>query len=100
MAVKTRDEILTAIKDRLGDDTSDEALNFIEDVTDTLNDYESRTSGESNWKKKYEDNDKMWRQKYKDRFFNTSGEDASSNEDDFEEEKKPMTFDDLFDVKE
>lgn len=96
MAVKTRDEILNAIKERFGEDTSDEALTFIEDVSDTLNDYESRTSGESNWKKKYEDNDKMWREKYRDRFFNASNEDVPSVDDDLEEEQKPMTFEDLF----
>ena len=97
MAVKTRDEILDMIKGRVGEDTSDETLQFIEDVTDTLNDYETRTSGESNWKQKYEENDRQWREKYKERFF-TSGSDDNKEDESFEddEDKKPLTFDDLF----
>ena len=38
MAVRKKDELLSAIRARLGDDTSDEALSLIEDFHDTLND--------------------------------------------------------------
>ena len=65
------DALLSKIKERIGEDTSDEALRFIEDVTDTIDDYESKTKDNTDWKKKYEDNDAEWRKKYKDRFFNT-----------------------------
>ena len=40
--VKTREEIMEMIKTRVGEDTSDEAISFMEDVTDTLNDYERK----------------------------------------------------------
>ena len=69
MAVRTITEILDSVQSRLGDDTSDEAIAFVEDITDTLNDYENKTKSEEDWKKKYEDNDASWRKKYKDRFF-------------------------------
>ena len=36
MAVKTRDEIMEAIRKRIGEDTSDEAISLLEDVTDTF----------------------------------------------------------------
>ena len=42
MAVRTREEILNSIRARIGDDTSDEAISLVEDVTDTLADMENR----------------------------------------------------------
>lgn len=37
MAVKKIDEIMAAVRARIGEDTSDEALSFVEDIHDTLN---------------------------------------------------------------
>ena len=62
--VKTKDELLASIKDRFKDDTSDETISFIEDVSDTINDLETKASDETDWKSKYEENDKQWREKY------------------------------------
>ena len=99
MAVKTKDEIMTLIKDKFGDDTSDETLAFIEDVADTVNDLETKASGDGvDWKAKYEQNDKEWRQRYHDRFF--SAEPAPDPDHDPEpEDNSPKTYDELFDVK-
>ena len=93
MAILTKEQLMESIKNRVGEDTSDEALVFIENVNDTI---ESMTTDKNtDWKAKYEENDAAWRQKYKDRFFNTSSEDK---DDDFEEDdkKKPMTYEALF----
>ncbi len=92
--VKTKEEILEQIKARLGEDTSDEALSFIEDITDTLTDYETRTNDTTDWKQKYEDNDKQWRERYKERFF--SGETVEEEEEEQAETEPPLSFDDLF----
>lgn len=103
MAVRTHDEIMESIRKRLGEDTSDEALALIEDVSDTLK--SSVPSDE--WKKKYEENDKMWREKYRDRFFNGSNDadkadkELIGEEDEHEEEdNSPHTYEDLFKGKE
>ena len=93
--VRTKDELLASIKDRFKDDTSDETISFIEDVSDTINDLETKASDETDWKSKYEENDKQWREKYRDRFFNADG-DGNKLLD--EEPPKPMNFDDLFTV--
>ena len=93
--VKTKDELLASIKERFKDDTSDETISFIEDVSDTINDLETRASDETDWKSKYEENDKQWREKYRDRFFNSEGEVTKPLD---EEQPKPMSFDDLFKV--
>lgn len=97
MSVRTKDEIMKFIKDRTQDDTSDETLAFIEDVNDTFNDYDSKLNDSTDWKKKYEDNDKQWREKYRDRFF--SGDDNNetvNNPEPDDEDKEPKTFTDLF----
>ena len=91
MAIKTIDEIMAKVRERIGEDDSDEAIEFIEDISDT---FESFYNAED-WKTKYEENDKKWREKYRDRFF-TSKEEIE--EDDIEEpdEKEKRKFDDLF----
>lgn len=100
MAVRTKDELLEIIKGRIGDDTSDETISFIEDITDTLSDYEEKAtnSNNENWKTKYEENDKMWREKYRERFF--SKEVEKEDEDFSEDEVKSLSYDDLFEEKE
>ena len=100
MAVKTKDELLEIIKGRIGDDTSDETISFIEDITDTLSDYEEKVknSNTEDWKTKYEENDKMWREKYRERFF--SKEVEKEDEDFSEDEVKSLSYDDLFEEKE
>lgn len=96
MAVRTKEELMNMINERIGEDDSDETLEFLEDVTDTLNDFESKSTGDSeDWKAKYEENDASWRKKYRDRFFNNSVEEIEENEE-VETEKEPKTFEDLF----
>lgn len=101
MAVKTMDELLDIIKTKVGDDTSDETIAFIEDITDTLTDYESKiaNSENENWKTKYEENDKKWRERYRERFFS---KDVEKEDDVFEDddEVKTLSYEDLFEEKE
>ena len=100
MAVRTKDELLEIIKGKIGDDSSDETISFLEDITDTLSDYEEKVtkSDEEDWKTKYEENDKMWREKYRERFF--SKEVEKEDEDFSEDEVKSLSYDDLFEEKE
>lgn len=105
MAVRTRDEILAAIRSRLGDDTSDDALTIIEDIDDTFKDYETRTG--EDWKTKYEELDAQWRKRYRARFFQkadngeTTPDDVKDdNEEDIKEESEVKDFDELFTEKE
>ena len=106
MAIVSKEDLMERVKARIGDDTSDESLAFIEDITDTLNDYEAKVSNPDteNWKEKYETLDKEWREKYKARFF--SSEPAGKGNDPIPEpepepepEGSDVTFDDLSQVK-
>lgn len=102
MAIKSKDEILNSLKEILKEDTSDEAIAIIEDVTDTIDDFSAKISDDTDWKKKYEDNDHEWRQKYRDRFFNHSQNDEPEDEAKLlepEEVLEKTKFEELFSEK-
>lgn len=96
MGVKTREEILEELRARVGEQTDDETIAFLEDVTDTLSDLETKAKGDgTDWKTKYEENDAEWRKRYTERFY------SSDPNPDIEPPKpdetlKPKTFDELF----
>lgn len=71
MAIRSREELLTSINARFADDTSDEVLALIEDVTDTLSDYDRRIGDSTDWESKYNQLDSEWRERYKARFFDS-----------------------------
>lgn len=72
MAKLDRDALLAAVKEYVGEDTSDRALKLIEDLADTTE------PDKEDWKQKYLDNDAAWRQRYKDRFFSGGPENESA----------------------
>lgn len=98
MAVRTKEELLEIVKNRIGDDNSDEALAFIEDITDTLADFEGKAT--TDWEEKYNSLDNEWRERYKARFFSApvdvKEDDFVDDVNDVEEETKDLTFDALF----
>ena len=101
MAVRTREEILQMIRERIGENTDDETIKFVEDVNDTLEDYESKTGTAAEWEKKYNDNDAEWRKRYTERFFSPapSGDPAASPDPDPADpvdQEAPKTYEDLF----
>ena len=111
MSVLNKDDFMSRIKSIVGEDTSDDAMSFIEDMSDTFNDLEGRTvdnSGE--WEEKYnalaleKDNlDKEWREKYKARFFDgieNGAEAIADQEEDVKDDGEEVTFDDLFEERE
>lgn len=98
MAVKTREEILEELRVRVGEQTDDETIAFLEDVTDTLSDLETKAKGDgTDWKTKYEENDTEWRKKYTERFYSSEPEPEPVIEDPKPgEPQPPKTFAELF----
>lgn len=95
MAVKTREELLESIRTRVGEQTDDETISFLEDVTDTLTDFETRANGNGeNWEQRYKDNDAEWRKKYTERFFSSDPTEPPVTKE--PTETNPKTFEDLF----
>lgn len=96
MAKLSKDELLEKVRRYVGDRTDDETLAIIEDISDSFD-----SSDVDEWRQKFEENDKMWRDKYISRFFekNDDGiEDPTYEKDD--EEKEYKTFEDLFEEEE
>jgi hypothetical protein len=100
MAVLSKDEFFSRLQSVVGTDTSDASIAFIEDMTDTYNDLESRGNGDcTDWEERYNELDKAWAEKYKSRFFSTGGGNAPKvEENECEQEVTPetITVDDLF----
>lgn len=95
MAVKSKEDLIASIKAVIGEDTTDESLSLLEDVSDTFTSFETETKDKTDWKAKYNELDESWRKKYRDRFMNGSVDE----EDDFSEvveRKVPRTYADLF----
>lgn len=95
MAVVNKDTIMERLRENFNGNDSDDVLGLLEDVTDTLNDYQSRLEENGDWKERYEQNDREWRQKYKDRFFNNDPEPEPEPDKD-PEQATPTTFEELF----
>lgn len=95
MAIKTKEELFESLKGIIGDSTEDSALNLLDDFHDTINDMETKAKPNTDWEKRYKENDKMWRDKYKARFFSGKQED-DENLDDDNETPKALTFEALF----
>lgn len=90
--VRTKEELLSSLRTVLGDNTDDNSLAIIEDVSDTVDSFKSDGK---DWKAEAERIDKEWRQKYHDRFFNPV-EDETDPLDAGSPEPKHYTFDALF----
>lgn len=94
MAKLSRDELLEKVKAYVGDRTDDETIEIIEDISDSFD-----TSDGDEWRKKYEDNDKMWRDKYVSRFYDKKEELETPTEHE-EVEKEYNSYNDLFEEEE
>lgn len=88
MAKKTKDELLASAKAILGENTSDEALAFMEDISDSM------TTSTEDWEAKYNENDAAWRKRYAERFM--SAGDDSDIELEPDPEPKRLTYEELF----
>lgn len=91
MAKLSKDELIEKVKKYVGDRTDDETIEIIEDITDSID-----TSDADEWKRKYEENDKMWRDKYVSRFFDKKEKDLETPTEHEEEEKEYNSYEDLF----
>lgn len=103
----TREELMNAVASIIGDRTDDEAIAFVENVTDTFDSDSSAELETANAKiaeltRKVADTESAWRKKYMDRFYSGSDEEANpSNQPPIEEKEtaldaEEITVDDLF----
>ena len=86
--VRSVEEIMDIVRQRIGDSTEDSDISFIEDISDTLN------AGNSEELEKLKSENEELRKKYRDRFFEKKVEETEEPEEPEEPEKR--TFEDLF----
>lgn len=95
MAKLSKEELIEKIKKYVGDRTDDETIEIIEDISDSID-----SSDADEWKQKYEENDKMWRDKYISRFLEKNEDEPDTLTEHEEEEKEYNSFEDLFEEEE
>lgn len=95
MAKLSKDELIEKVKKYVGDRTDDVTIEIIEDISDSIDSSEA-----DEWKKKYEENDKMWRDKYISRFVEKKEDEPDTPTEHDEEEKEYNSFEDLFEEEE
>lgn len=95
MARLTRDELIEKVRKYVGDRTDDETIEIIEDISDSID-----SSDADEWRQKFEENDKMWREKYISRFLEKKEDELDTPTEHEEEEKEYNSFEDLFEEEE
>lgn len=96
MAIVSKEDLIKRLSEKFGDDNSDEVIQLTEDLSDTLNDFDSRINDTEDWKSKFKENDNMWRKKYKDRFLEPSNSNDNESHEQDDDENTNVTFNDLF----
>lgn len=95
MAKLTKDELIEKVRKYVGDRTDDETIEIIEDISDSID-----SSDADEWKQKFEENDKMWRDKYISRFLEKKEDELDTPTEHEGEEKVYSSFEDLFEEEE
>lgn len=95
MAKLSKNELIEKVRKYVGDRKDDETIEIIEDISDSIDSSEA-----DDWKKKYEENDKMWRDKYISRFVEKKEDEPDTPTEHEEEEKEYFSFEDLFEEEE
>lgn len=95
MAKLTKDELIEKVRKYVGDRTDDETIEIIEDISDSID-----SSDADEWRQKFEENDKMWRDKYISRFLDKKEDELDTPTEHEEEEKVYISFEDLFEEEE
>lgn len=90
MAIKPKNEIMENLSKIIGDNNSDDVLELLTDINDTLgNSTDAQRIAEL--ETQLSEQDALWRKKYRDAFLN-----GVEDRLDEQEPKKPKRFEDLF----
>lgn len=103
----SREDLMSAVASIVGDRTDDEAIAFVENVTDTFDtdfsvELETANAKIAELTQKVADTEETWRKKYMDRFYGGSDEEVNPSNQPIKEEEETaldaeeITVDDLF----
>lgn len=104
MAVVSRDELIQAISSVLGETPDDNGLAILENLTDTISDYETKVVDTGDWENKYNELDASWRKRYAERFMSSEDVEHETDPEEIKEEQEEdvkkdgeeLTFESLF----
>jgi hypothetical protein len=104
MSVLNREEFFARLDARLANDTTDEGISFLEDMTDTYNELERKANGDGiDWETKYKELDESWKKRYRHRFFSGGANESLTGDETVtidEYSPEDVKVDDLFTKKE
>ena len=92
MAVKSKEDLISAVGALFEDAGSDSAISLLEDLADTLD----TLADAEEWHRKYLENDREWRDKYTSRFFAPSEDPKEPEKEEGKEEELKYTYEELF----
>lgn len=96
MSILKKEEYMQRLQERLGTDSSDESIQFLEDMTDTYNDLERQALGDGeDWEKKYHELDASWKKRYQHRFFSGGENNPNGYFSPVEDEEDEITADNI-----
>ena len=83
MSTLNKEQFFNTLSSLIGDKNDENTIKALEDMTDTYNALEAGNVGDGiDWKQKYEDNDKAWRDKYRSRFMRGDNGNGPARESD------------------
>ena len=93
MILATREDYVRRVSDHIGQDNTDEALSFLEDMSDT---YDFLSSGSGERIRELEDENRSLREKYRQRFTEPGQHFEDPTPETKVEETKELTYENLF----
>lgn len=101
MAKISKGEYLEKLNSYIGEETSEETLSLIEDISDSWpDDVDNKNDVGAEWERKYKELDETWKKRYRDRFFDgvekTPGADPIPEEPKKEVVKELLTYEDFY----
>lgn len=99
MAVLTREQFLEKLNTLTDGKTDDDTLSAIQDFSDTFKSLEEKEDVEAvrgEYEAKLKSLEETWRNKYRDAFFNGTGEKKVEVIEEGEEAEEPHTYEELF----
>ena len=97
MAVLDRENYFNTVQSIIGTSNTDESLHAMEDLIDTYN-HLTESNDNNEWKRKYEELDASWKEKYRHRFFSGGNVPMASQSPHVPtgNDEPDLTIDDLF----
>lgn len=95
MSILNREELIKRVRNYVGEDISDEAISFVEDITDTFDSVERADPDRIYTQADLDALDASWRNRYRDRFYASTTDEIVEDEP-IVEEQKTYSYDELF----